>query len=693
MIDECFATAVRDRLDDMPIAVLDEPVVALASLICTPPFVPFPLLRDVRSRCLPESTLGLEAQLCESAFVDSISSDGFALEPEATIKLRRAFRGALLDGELEVDQARFRSAMDEGLEYLSPLLRLEERIVWAYVTTEDVTTQAEHEFAAVVDCVLREQRMRMLEWASAAMRRLPEETLAAPSAWILSQLCRATGLPYPDLELPEGALDYRAFRPPFSQIPQTVVGIARDGRELAVGPVSYERPIGIRVPATVPAILRVSWDERPDGIELTGIEREVQTAPTGRSAVNLTGLDGRVVLLEPITRDTPPEVAEAAQVFDRLEGAYQAHQTMRAEILDVDLVADGHLVRLSDEPNIRAYLPDRLAALPPLPADALGSLIPRTIQVQIQRIDRENQRVTVRRVRALTSRGNLVEGQRYKGRVVAKLLLAVLVSLNEAAGLEQPEYEPLIGSINVNRLLPVHNWSRKLRSARSYPVQIGDEVEVVVQSISSGNRDIKLAMVGAEQAAQRSLPVGVNVGDRLVGTVTEKHYHGIRFALVERADGSAEAGPLPAGLTGTVVNTELSWEGRYYFGWGDAREFPLEVGDQMDVLVTGVNRVTGGVDLSIKRLSSDPAKDAIKRLRPGEKVTAVIRSRRGDTWRVRIEPWSISGTMTVKSQPTGPLKTGMRVLVRIEQVNLGKRTVRSSLREIIESPSEDIEEI
>jgi hypothetical protein len=692
MIDECFATAFRDRLD-MPVAVPDEPVVALASLICTPPFVPFPLLRDIRSQCLPESTLGLEARLCESAFVESISSDGFALEPNATAKLRRAFRGVLLDTDLEVDQARFRSAMDAGLEYLSPLLRLEERIVWAYVTTQDATAQAEHEFAAVVDCVLREQRMRMLEWASAAMRRLPEETLAAPSAWILSQLCRATGLPYPDLALPEGALDHQAFRPPFSHIPQMVLGIKRDGRELAVGPVSYERRIGICVPATVPAVLRVSWDEQPDGIELTGIEREVQTAPTGRSGVSLIGLDGRVVRLEPITGDTPPEAVEAAQVFDRLEGAYLAHQTMRAEILDVDVAAGGHLVRLSDEPNIRAYLPDRLAALPPLPADALGSLIPRTIQVQVQRIDRENQRVTVRRVRALISRGNLVEGQRYTGRVVAKLLMAVLVSLNDAAGLDQPEYEPLIGSINVKRLLPVPNWDKNLRSARSYPVQIGDEIEVVVQSIASGNRDIKLAMVGVEQAGQPTLPVGVSIGDRLVGTVTEKHYHGIRFALVEKAGGSAEASPLPAGLTGTVVNTELSWEGRYYFGWGDAREFPLEVGDQQEVLVTGVNRVSGGVDLSIKRLSSDPGKDAIKRLRPGEEVTAVIRGRHRDSWRVRIEPWSIAGTMTVKSPPMDPLKRGMRVLVRIERVNPEKRTIRSSFREIIESLSEDAEKI
>jgi ribosomal protein S1 len=692
MIDERFAAALLGRLD-MPIAVPDEPVVALASLICTPPFVPFPLLRDIRSQCLPGSTFGLEGRLCESAFVESVSSDGFALEPKATINLRRALRGVLLSDDFEVDQAGFRSAMGAGLEYLSPLLRVEERIVWAYVTTEDAKAEAEHEFAVVVECVLREQRMRMLEWASAAMRRLPEETLAVPSAWILSQLCRAMGLPYPNLELPEGALDYRAFRPPFTQIPEMIVGIARDGRELAVGPVSYERPIGIVVPRTVPAIVRVSWDEWPDGVELSGIERDVQTAPTGRSAVNLISLDGRVVRLGPITGDTPPEVTEAAQVFDRLEGAYRAHQTMRAEILNVDLAAAGHLVRLSDEPSIQAFLPDRHSALPRLPATTLGSLMPQTIQVQITHVDRENQRVTVRRIRALRSRGNLVEGRLYKGRVVAKQLNSILVSLNEAAGLEGPEYEPLIGSISVNRLLPVHNWDKKLRSARSYPVQIGDEVDVTIESISPGNKEVKLAMAGADPVTRRSLPAGVKGGDRLIGTVTEKHYHGIRFALVGRSDGAGEAGQLPPSLTGTVVNTELSWEGRYYFGWGDARDFPLEVGDQQEVLVTGINRVTGEVDLSIKRLSTDPAEAAIKLLRPGTIVPAVIRGRRGNQWRVRLEPWSIAGTMTVKSPPQGQLETGTWVLVRIEQINLGKRMVRSSLREIIESPYGSVEEI
>ena len=691
MIDERFAAALLGRLD-LPAEAPDQPVVALASLVCTPPFVPFPLLRDVRSQCMSRSTLGLEARLCESALVESISSDGFALEPKATVNLRRALRGVMLDADLEVDQEGFRSAMDLGLEHLSPLLRLEERIVWAYVTTEDVSAQAEREFAAVVDGVVKEQRLRMLEWASAAMRRLPEETLGTRSAWILSKLCQAAGLPYPDLELPEGALDYQAFRLSFSQIPHTVVGVARDGRELAVGPVSYERPIGIRVPATTPAILRVSWDKQPNGIEFSGIEREVHTAPTGRSAVNLISLDGRVVRLGPITGDTPPEVAEAAQVFDRLEGAYRVHRTMRAEILDVDLIAAGHLVRLADEPTIQAFLPDRLSLLPPLPPDALGSLMPRTIQVQIVRVDRENQRVTVRRVRALRSRGNLREGERYQGRVLVKQLHRILVSLNDAAGLQQPEYEPLIGVIGAKRLLPVHNWDQKLRSARSYPVDIGDEVEVIVDSISAGNRAIRLSMAGAGQAAPSSLPDGINIGDQLIGIVTEKHYHGIRFALVERLDSDGGTEPLSPGLTGTVVNTELSWEGRWYYGGGDAREFPLEVADSSEVLVTGFNKVTGEVNLSIKRLTSDPGDVAIKQLRPDTEVYAVVRGRHKSHWRVRLEPWSIIGCMTAKPPLQSQVKIGTRVLVRIAQINLEKRTVRSSLIEIIESADDNMED-
>jgi hypothetical protein len=682
-MNEQFSRALLERLD--PPLATDADVVVLAALICTPPFVPFPLLRDVRSQCLPGSLLDLEARLCESNLVESIASDGFVLHVSSATAIRRALRGVVLAADLDIDLTGLRSAMKPGLEHLSPLLRLEERITWAYATTEDVAALAEEELAAVVYGVVRERRLRMLEWASGAMTRLPEEVLHTPSAWLLSQLCRGVGLPHPVLDRPDDELSYAVFREASAVIPQTVIGIARDGVNLSVGPVSRERPIGVRVPATVPATLRVVWDGRPGGVELSEIDSTVQTVPTGRSAVELIGLDGMVVRLAPMTGGTPPEQAEVSQVFDRLQRAQASRHTMRADVLAMDVGPVGHLVRLRDEPTIQAFLPSRLSAFPRLPKGALGELLAGTILVQIERVDRENQRVTVRRVRSTLSRGSLRVGQRCRGRVVAKLRHGLLISLNEAAGMSQPDYEPLLGFIPTSGLLPVQGWSADFRSARSYPVNVGREIEALINSITPNNRQIRLAM--ARHGA--SLPEGVRPGDRLIGIVAERFYHGIRFSLIGRAGPSAGSSPLPAGLTGIVMITELSWEGRWYFGGGDARNYPLQLGDRSELLVTGPNEATGEINLSIKRLMRDPAPAALKQLRPGTEGYGVVLRRRGQHWRIRLEPWSVTIDMTAGRDFHDQLPHGTQVYVRIEEVDLIGRKIRSSLKRIVSSPEEE----
>jgi ribosomal protein S1 len=238
-------------------------------------------------------------------------------------------------------------------------------------------------------------------------------------------------------------------------------------------------------------------------------------------------------------------------------------------------------------------------------------------------------------------------------------------------------------------LLPLHNWESKLRSPRSYPVNIGDQIEVIILSISPGNRHLRLRMAQPEMARRNSLPEGIEMGDRLIGIVTERFYHGIRFSLIERSDPDPAASPVASGLTGTVVNTELSWEGQWYYGGGDAREFPLEIGDRSEVLVTGINRVTGEIDLSIKKLTNDPGVIAIKQLRPGVEAYGVVRGRRANRWRVRLEPWSITISMTARPPLQDQVHSGVRVLVRIQQVNLGKRMIRSSLIQIVEDPDEN----
>ena len=686
-MNEATLRTLAARVDPPVDAAAD--VVELAVLICTPPLVPYPLLRDVRRQCLPGSTLDLEARLCESHLVESIASDGFALHIPVAEILRRTLRSFLLGNDSDLDLDGIRSAMSAGLAHLSPLVRLEERIAWAYATNEDFAAQAEEELAAVVYSITRERRLRMLEWASGAMMRLPSEVLQTPSAWLLSQLCEAIGLPHPALDWPDGGFDHAAFREVAELLPQTVVGIARDGRNLSVGPVSHQRTIGIRVPATTPTMVRVMWPEQPQGVELRAVDRVVQTVPTGRSAVDLIGLDGRVVQLGALTGDTPPEVAEASQVFDRLEQAHAGRRTLRADVLPADIGPAGHLVRLLDEPAISAFLPRRLAAFPPLPKGAIGDLLTGAVLVQIERVDRAQQSVVVRRIRSVPSRGQLRAGQSCRGRVLAKFRHGVLVSLNEAAGLSQPEFEPLIGLISTKHLPPLQDWVPGLRSARSYPVDIGEEIEVLVRSIGPNNRSIRLAMAGHSTSLGTSLPEGIRPGDRLVGIVAETFYHGIRFSLVGWHASARDQGPLPPGLSGMVINTELSWEGRWYFGGGDARKFPLQIGDRSEVLVTGLNEATGEIALSIKRLTADPGPAALKQLRPGTEGYGVVLRRRGQSWRVRLEPWSI--TITMKSGPEfqDQLGSGVRVYLRIEEVDLINRKIRSSLQRIVSVPEDE----
>ncbi|MFJ4939704.1 hypothetical protein ACIP8U_38380 [Streptomyces pseudovenezuelae] len=686
-MSEQFAEAVRTRIG-FPRA--DEAEVAqLAALVCTTPFVPFPLLRDVRLHAMPRSTLALEARLCESGIVESSASDGFALHLRPRTVLREVLR-ATVPGESTVLVPGLREAMAPGLAFLSPLLRLEERIVWSYVTTEDFPTMADEELALVVHSVVRQRRLRILEWASGAFMRLPREVLLGPSAWLLAQLCRSVGLPHPELPWPEGAFDRSLFRDAMALVPQTVVGIARDGSHLFVGPVSTERRIGIRVPATAPVSVRVVSETQPQGEELIDVDHAVRTVACGRNAVEIITLDGRVVRLAQFDGERPPEEWERSDLYDRLEEARETQRTMQAQVLSVSRGATGYVVRLVDEPTIHAFLPQSRAEFPKLSPEGLGALLNGAILVKIDVVDRNSQAVMVRRVRALQSRGNLTVGQRYRGQVVAKDVQGVLVSLNEAAGVAQPEYEPLLGKLYTHRLLPVSGWDFKLRSARSYPLDVGDEIDVVVQSIGANNRQIKLRMAEPEVLPGAAVRGDVRLGDRMVGSVRQKLYNGIRFDLQDWAAAPAPGRePLPPGLTALVLNTELSWEGRWFFGGGDAREYPLQQGDRSELVVTGFHPVTGEVLASVKRLTDDPGDAAVRQLRTGTEAIGVVLRRRGETWRVRLEPWSVPAVLTANRGVEERLRKGVRVRLRIEFVDGKERKVRASLLSILEVTSSD----
>ncbi|MGW7451992.1 hypothetical protein [Streptomyces sp. NPDC054787] len=693
------ADALARRLP--PTLRADPEVSCLAALVSAAPFVPFVLLRDVRRAAMSAGGLSLEARLCESHLVESVAADGFVLHGTVRTALRRALREAVVEDGVDLDPDRLRPAMQEGLELLSPLLRIEERVVWTYLTQEDYRDTCDRELAAVVRGVAQERRLRMLEWASAAMTRLPKELLSTPSVWLLSQLCRAQDLPHPQLGWPEGPVDDGLFLDVMHFLPQTVVGLSRDGTRLFLGPVSAQRPIGIRVPATQPVSIRVQWAGDPEGRLVSGADRAVTSVPTGTGPVTIVGLDGRAVQLSAMAPGgTAPEVADQREVFDRLEDARERGREMTARPERLDVGPHGYLVRLQEEPAVTAYMPLSAARMPWLEKDP-GRRVPEGLQrVRITRVDRERQRVSVSRVRGIVSRGTLRRGQLARATVVAKTMEGVLLDLTGAAGLTVPQYERVLGLLRSQYLPASAGWQPKLRSSRSYAMEVDTELDVVVTDIKASPRALRVLVRPADRSDVPGgrLPEGLAADGRLWGTVVEKAYHGIRFALDAgpaggetgasgAGDGATGNGAtVPAeGLRGLVLNTELSWEGGWFYGGSDAREFPLVIGDRCELLVVGVHELTGEPSLSLKRLVEDPGLVTLRSLRAGSEVDGVVLRRRGSHWRVRLEPWSATATVAGRDFE-GRLRAGVRIRMRVRYSDPSAHTLKVELIRVYPDP-------
>ncbi|MFE9607879.1 hypothetical protein [Streptomyces sp. NPDC006012] len=647
----------------------DPDVACLAALVSTAPFVPYPLLRDVRGAAMPSAGFALEARLCESPLVESVAADGFVLHTEARAALRGALREAVVDDGVDIGGTRLREAMHDGLELLSPLLRIEERVVWSYVTQPDYLGTCERELGAVVRAVVRERRLRMLEWASGAMTRLPRELLDTPSVWLLAQMCRAQRLPHPQLGWPEGPVDEGLLLDIVRFVPQTVVGLCREEGKLTLGPVSARRPIGIRIPATQPVTVKVQWPGNPDGVRVEGIDRGTRTLHTGGDPVTIVSLDGRAVRLAAVpAADIAPEIRERGRVFDRLDDARLRRRVFAAQPVRLDVGPHGYLVRLLEEPSVVAYMPLKDAGMPWLTEDQISRVPDGVQRVHVTRVDRERQRVSVRRVKGIAGNGVLRTDEPYRARLIARTRNGLLFDLTEAAALTIPKFERALGLLRTEDLPDTVGWKPKLRSAFSYPIEDGTELDVVITRIRPGNR-ITVRLADDRDVPGGRLPAGLAVGDRLLGTVMEKLYSGVRFSLDEASvipvtdrDGRPA---LPAGLTGFVLNTELSWEGRWFFGGGDAREFPLEPGDRCELLVLGVHSLTGEISLSLKQLVEDPGAVTLRSLRPGSEVDGVLQRRRNHRWRVRLEPWSAIATMS--GAGLEHLRNGTRVRVRVRR--------------------------
>lgn len=665
-----FASSVTEAFNGV------EPSVALLAALLSPsPFVPFEMLRSVRRFAIPAAGLESESALCSSSFVESMASDGFTLEHAAVASLRELLRDAAKnDDDPEWDE--LRHIQDDGLADLSPLLRLEHEIVWTYVTSDEYLERASERLLAVARAAATERRLRTLTWASSALIRLPEAVLRATGAWVLAQLCSGLGLPYPRLEPPQGELpadvleifDLAAWMMPFK-----LVGYSRNGSDIEFGIPGPRLRNAVRVPSTQPVLLWISSSALGGGPVRLVDPQGGARLPTGRSEVEIRSVHGQSTHLDIMTTSRAPEVLELDYTLDRLEDARRTRAKLAADILYMTLSRNAYILRLREEPNLTVLLPASLAGFPSPQEGMAGEFLTGTITVVIEEIERARQRVVVRRVRLPWNAGSLEVGMLVTAPVVARTKGALWLSLNRAAGVPQPENEPLLGAVRKSAVPAVHEWGQnengERRSMQSFPVAVGDVLVVRVGLVDPPNRFVSLSLVSGTSSVQWP-PPGIRAGQRRRAVVTGKEYFGVSVLILPMSGTPEQEDVIP----GVIPNSELSWLGKWTY-YGDATDFPLEVGDTIDVIVLELNLSLRSVYVSSKRVSRDPTSLAFSRLRLGQFVQGTLLGRQGEYWDVHLEPYEIKAQAPEAEFGGIEARSRLRINARIRELDSARKRV------------------
>ena len=182
-------------------------------------------------------------------------------------------------------------------------------------------------------------------------------------------------------------------------------------------------------------------------------------------------------------------------------------------------------------------------------------------------------------------------GARVRGRVVSITNYGAFVELEK--GVE--------GLVHISEM----SWTRNVRHP-SKIVTLGDEIEAVILKVDPEGEKISLGMKQIEEDPWHALPAKYPVGTRLSGKVRNLTSFG---AFVE----------IEPGIDGLVHISDMSWTKRI--------QHPSEVvkkGDDVDVVILGVDAENKRISLGLKQTQDDPWGDIAQQYHVGQEIAGPI---------------------------------------------------------------------
>ena len=218
------------------------------------------------------------------------------------------------------------------------------------------------------------------------------------------------------------------------------------------------------------------------------------------------------------------------------------------------------------------------------------------LDVKVLDIDWERERISLGLKQLLPYPWKDVErkypvGSRVRGKVVSITNYGAFIELEK--GIE--------GLVHISEM----SWTRNVKHP-SKLVNIGDEIEAVVLKVDRDEEKISLGMKQIEEDPWLALPLKYPTGTRVTGKVRNLTSFG---AFVE----------IEPGIDGLIHISDMSWTKRV--------QHPSEVlrkGDEVEVVVLGVDSENKRISLGLKQTEEDPWMHISERYAPGVEARGTV---------------------------------------------------------------------
>jgi small subunit ribosomal protein S1 len=317
---------------------------------------------------------------------------------------------------------------------------------------------------------------------------------------------------------------------------------------------------------------------------------------------------------------------------------------------------------LSVDVGVRAFMPaSRSGAKDPA---EIEKLVGQEIRCRIIKLDVADEDVVVDRRAIVEDEERAAKERRYSEVKEGETVRGTVRSLMD--------YGAFVDIGGVDALLHVADisWGRVNKPADV--LAVGQEIEAKVLKVDAAKRRISLGMKQLQPHPWDLVSEKYKMGDRVQGTVTRVAEFG---AFVE----------LERGVEGLIHLSEMSWSKKV--------RKPSDVvkpGEQVDVVVLGVNQADRRISLGLKQALGDPWADVAQKFPAGAVVDGTVISLQKFGAFVQVAE-GVEGMIHVGdisadkriNHPQDVLKMGQAVKAQVLEIDTEKRRLRLGMKQLV----------